>query len=229
MSISTVVTRGYNCYVTPFPGVVLTLLITATGNNYSNSFNPGAPLIGGSGTGLTADLYVVNFSGQVSLAIVRNGGENYQIGDSLTATGYPGLILTVSSIANGMQGLGVSFIPPRGYSSGSSIARVGGDDAWRKHHKRHQQILRKREEEKLEQARDLRRLINAARNQELIDAVSPAEEKIIQSTPVPDLAAQLELLENELRLLAVQLQLDAIEAKKWRDDDDIAAILLTLH
>lgn len=138
--------------------------------------------------------------------------------------------MSIASITTFGFSATVNYAVTLGYDQGApATGKIGGDDAWRKHHKRHQQILRQREDEKLAQARDLRRIINAARNPELIDAVSPAEEKIIQSTPVPDLTAQLELLENELRLLAVQLQLDALEAKKWRDDDDMAAILLTLH
>lgn len=126
----------------------------------------------------------------------------------------------------------VSLAVVLGYGAGTTPTPtiIGGDDAWRKHHKRQNQILREREAAKLEARQELRRQIDEALNPP-VEQLTRKEKKQVeaQKAQLPELTLNLELLESELRLLQTELQLHAIETKRLRDEDDIQAILLALN
>lgn len=51
--------------------------------------------ITGAGTGLTVDLTISG--GEVTVATVDAGGDGYSVGDTVSVTGYAGVVLTVAS------------------------------------------------------------------------------------------------------------------------------------
>lgn len=123
-----------------------------------------------------------------------------------------------------------------GYGSGA-VPVVAVDthdypDHWRKKLKRQQQAVAAREKEKRAQATDLRRLIEQAANPPVPFQNLPRHEKKAlkaQQAHIPDWQGQLELIENEIRLLVAEIQLQAMVANKRREEDDIQAILLALN
>lgn len=128
----------------------------------------------------------------------------------------------------------VNFAVTLGYDQGpAATGKVGGDDAgYRKHLKRQNEILREREAEKLEARQELRRQIDEAVNPpKPIEELTRKEKKQVKAkqAELPDLEINLAILESELRALGTALTLQAIEAKRLRDEDDMEAILLALN
>lgn len=63
-------------------GQVLDLYINSPGSGYVNGTYSAVPLVGGSGSGLTAQITV--FANSVTQVLIDNGGEGYRVGDILT-------------------------------------------------------------------------------------------------------------------------------------------------
>lgn len=112
------------------------------------------------------------------------------------------------------------------------VTKTGGDDAWyRKKLKEQQVILEVRRQEKLEAAQLLRRQLEEAAYPETEKPISKKEKRIIEGkrAEIPELKIDLELLEKELLLLQREVELQAIEARRLREEDDIQAIMLALN
>jgi hypothetical protein len=83
---------------------ISSLTVTAGGSNYINGSYYNVPLIGGTGTGATANITVSNTG--VSGATILSGGVGYTLGDVLTASnlyigGVSGVITGVSNLVGG--------------------------------------------------------------------------------------------------------------------------------
>lgn len=76
---------------------VATLTITNAGSALSNGTPTGVATTAtkGAGTGLTVNLTVSG--GSVTVATVNAGGDGYSVGDTVSVTGYAGVVLTVAS------------------------------------------------------------------------------------------------------------------------------------
>lgn len=78
------------------PGPVLSLAITNAGTGLTNGTptNVATTATSGTGTGLTVNLTVAG--GIVTVASVNNPGSGYVTGNTVSVTGYSGVVLTVT-------------------------------------------------------------------------------------------------------------------------------------
>lgn len=83
--------------VVPASGIA-TLTVTAAGTGLSNGAHKGVATTAtkGAGTGATVDLTVA--AGAVTTATVAAKGSGYAVNDTLSVTGYAGVVLTVASL-----------------------------------------------------------------------------------------------------------------------------------
>ena len=118
------------------PGTVSTLTITNPGADYTVGFYTGVALVGGTGTGLLADLNVVDLAGPVTAVSELSQGSGYPSGvavidcttNALTGTG-TGLLVDVSGDLGppfGAALLGLGASGGTGYRVGDTVEPVFG-------------------------------------------------------------------------------------------------------
>lgn len=148
-------------------------------------------------------------------------------------------ISTVVSRGYGSFGK-VNFVPTRGYTPGAARTTViDTHDAYirrQKDHERREKSLQAQRQEKLANAVLLRQQIEEARSlpvvvheqiSELPVAKQPAIGPVINEV-LPTFEYQLQLINEEIKLLEQQLQIQSLRRAKQREDDDITAILMLI-
>lgn len=135
----------------------------------------------------------------------------------------------------------IPLVVLRGYGQSSPVVpTVDTHDGayYRKRLKKQQDIIEKRREEKLADAKNLRRLIEEAKNPPSFDEpnnetveVESVKSQASSIDKTPELLNELAALEKQIKWLALEFDRLALEQRKMKDEEDIMIILeaITIH